>query len=74
MVFYHCNKPGHLTKFWRTGNNKPVISTKDQKGKKKIDVEETREDMNQTWKKKSKELPVEEIAPSPSEESPTPVT
>lgn len=74
MVCYHYNKPGHLVKFCRSRNSKPVNSFKNQKGKQKIDVEETREDMNWTWKKKSRDLPIEETIPSPSEENPAPMT
>lgn len=74
MVFYQCNKLGHLAKFCRSRNSKPVNSFKDQKGKHKVDVEETKEDMNQIWKNKSDDSPGEETIPSPSEENPTPVT
>lgn len=46
MVCYHYNKLGHLAKFCRSRNSKPINSFKDQKGKKKVNVEETREHMN----------------------------
>lgn len=46
MTFYHCHKPGHMTKFCRTRKNKLVNHSEDQKGKHKDIVEETREEMN----------------------------
>lgn len=74
MACYHYNKPRHLAKFRRSKNSKLVNSSKDQKGKQKVDIEETREDMNQIWKKKSDDSPGEETIPSPSEENPALVT
>lgn len=65
MVCYKCNKLGHLAKFCRSRNSKPVNPSKNQK----VNVEETREEMNQIWKKKSDDSLEEETVPSPSEEN-----
>lgn len=66
MACYHYYKLGHLTKFYRSRKRKPVNPSKDQKGKQKVNVEETREKMNRIWKKKSDESPGEETVPSPN--------
>lgn len=73
MVCYHCHKLGHMVKFCRTRKNNPINHSIYKKCKQKVNVEETREDMNRIWKKKSDDKPVEEPNPSPSVENPTPV-
>lgn len=46
MAIYHCQKLGHMAKFCRTKKNKQINHYEDQKGKQKVDVEETRVEMN----------------------------
>lgn len=70
MTCYHCHKSGCMAKFCREKKNKLVNHSKDQKGKHKVDVEETRAEMNKIWKKKSDDKLVEESIPSPSAENP----
>lgn len=66
MAFYHCHKSKHMVKFYRSRKNKLVNHSKNQKGKHKVNVEETREQMNRISKKKSDDIPIEEPNPSPS--------
>lgn len=67
MACYHCHQPGHIAKFYREKVNQPVNQFDDQKGKMKVDVEETRAKMNKIWKKKDDEKPYEDPNSSPSD-------
>lgn len=71
MACYHCNKLGHLANFCRSRNRKLVNSAKGLKDKQTVSVEEVKEEMNHTWKKKNDDSLTGEIAPSSSEENPT---
>lgn len=72
MACYHCHQPGHIAKFCKVKKNQPVNQSVDWKGEKKADVEETKDEMNRIWKKKSDDKPSEESNSSPSVENPSP--
>lgn len=46
MACYHCHKLGHIARFCRARMNQPGNQYADRKGKKKVDVEEVRSEMN----------------------------
>lgn len=73
MTCFHCHKSGHIARFCRARMNQPVNQSADQKGKKKVDVEETYDEMNTIWRKKSEEKPSKDSNSSPSVENPSPV-
>lgn len=72
MVCYHCHQLRHIVKFCRTIRNQLVNQSKDHKGKKQVDVEETREKMNKIWKNKSDEIPSKDPNSSPSVDNSSP--
>lgn len=60
IACFHYHKLGHLAKFCRARMNQLVNQSIDRKGKKKVDVEEVRSEMNKIWRKKSEEKPLEQ--------------
>lgn len=71
MTCFHCHKLGHIAKFCRARGNKPVNQFVDQKGKNQVDVEETKNEMNKIWKKKSEEKQSKDSHSSPSVDNPS---
>lgn len=72
MTCFHCHKQGHIARFCRARMNQLVNQYVDWKGKKKVDVEETRSEMNKIWRKKSEEKLSEDSNSSPSVDNPSP--
>lgn len=69
MACYHCHQTGHIARLCRAKMNQLVNQFVDRKGKKKVDVEETRNEMKKIWRKKSDEKPSEESRSSPRVEN-----
>lgn len=77
MACYHRHKSGHIVRFYGARMKQSVNQFADQKRKNKVDVEETRVEMNKIWRKKSDEKfedkSLEDSHSSPNVENRSPI-